>query len=356
MIIPKNISEKILIISEDLRGKGGVVSVVNNLAHHYEIFNHISSTSNQGSINKLLIFSQSIIKLLYFILSKKIRIVHIHGASYGSFVRKSIYICICKIFSVKVVLHIHSGEFPIFYEKYNYCNVIDFILNKVDLLIVLTDGWKSFYEKIIPPSKIIAINNLITPPHCYTQVPDEYPIKVLFLGTITNKKGIFDLISVVSQNKEYLTGKMILYIGGVGATENLMKIISDNKLEKIIQYKGWVKGKEKVELLQSSRIFILPSYYEGLPMSILEAMSYGNAIIATNIGGISEVVKDNYNGFLFKPGDRKCLKEALFTLINNFDLLNIMNKNSRKVAKDFLPETIIPQLEYIYKELLSSKL
>ena len=79
---------------------------------------------------------------------------------------------------------------------------------------------------------------------------------------------------------------------------------------------GWVDGEKKENLLKKSQLFVLPSYNEGLPIAILEAMSYGIPVISTDVGSISEVVKDNETGFLIKPGEAESLAKAIIKVIN----------------------------------------
>ena len=99
-------------------------------------------------------------------------------------------------------------------------------------------------------------------------------------------------------------------------------------------------------------VFVLPSYNEGLPISILEAMSYNLPIISTKVGGIPEILKNEYNGYLINPGDLIALENAISALINNPSKRKLQGKRSGEIVKSFLPEQVIRQLDYLYKELL----
>lgn len=351
MLINYDISDKILVISEDITsGKGGVVTVVKTLSKYYEQFNYIPSTNQKGKLSKLYTFSKCIILLLYNLTIKRIKIVHIHGASYGSFLRKSILILICNIFRVKIVYHIHSGAFKDFYNKHNYLGIIDKTLNSVDVLIVLSENWHKYYAAIATKPEILVLNNILLPPKEIVKHKIKYPLQAVFMGVITEAKGIFDLLSVFAKNKEIFEKKIVLTIGGVGNIEKLEKIIQEGDLKDMVVYEGWVTDKE--HLFNKSDIFILPSYYEGLPMSILEAMSYGLPVISTNVGGIGEIVHNNENGVLITPGNKTQLKEAIIEIIDNPSLISSMGTKSQEIVKSFYPETVIPILDEIYKQLL----
>lgn len=113
-----------------------------------------------------------------------------------------------------------------------------------------------------------------------------------------------------------------------------------------------MSGDKKIQIINEVDAFILPSYNEGLPISILEAMSYNLPIISTSVGGIPEILKNGYNGFLIRPGDKKALKNAILTLINNPSLRKEMGKHSQEMVQPFLPTTVEGQLRTLYKELL----
>ena len=143
-----------------------------------------------------------------------------------------------------------------------------------------------------------------------------------------------------------------LLIGGDGEIEKVQQYIIDNKLDNVAEYIGWISGEEKTKLLNEVDVFVLPSYNEGLPISILEAMSYNLPIISTKVGGIPEVLKNEYNGYLINPGDLIALENAISALIDNPSKRKLQGKRSGEIVKSFLPEQVIRQLDYLYKELL----
>ena len=100
-----------------------------------------------------------------------------------------------------------------------------------------------------------------------------------------------------------------------GETERLLTYLADHKLETLVQFEGWVSGEKKHELLSSSDVYILPSYHEGLPISILEAMNYQLPVIATPVGGTAEAVQEGINGFLVTPGDKDALYDRLLQFL-----------------------------------------
>jgi len=100
-------------------------------------------------------------------------------------------------------------------------------------------------------------------------------------------------------------------------------------------------------------IFVLPSYNEGLPMSILEAGSFGLPVISTPVGGIPEVIEDGVNGYLIEPGDIEALKDRLLLLANGPELREKMGKNLKiLIGEKFNEKKMVNQINFIYQELL----
>ena len=174
---------------------------------------------------------------------------------------------------------------------------------------------------------------------------------MLFLGLITEAKGIFDLLDVITEHKAEWNDKVVLHIGGNGKVEKLQKMIKESGIENLVKYEGWVSGEKKSELLNMADAFILPSYTEGVPISILEAESYGLPILSTPVGGIPEIVVDEENGILFSPGDKQAMKCAIDKLIVSSVLCEEMGEKSKRISKNCYPFSIEGKLSFLYATL-----
>lgn len=335
--------------------KGGVAQVMWNYSKYiFPTFKCvINSDSKNVLINSLICIIALIKTLIILLIDKNIKIVHIHTASYNSFWRSSLFVWLSKKFGKKTLLHIHGGGFKEFYALNP--QKISRILNQCDTLIVLSESWKDFFSEVTSAPNIEIVNNIIPYPTIKGELKrsDSGITRFLFLGLITEQKGIFDLISVIATNKEALKGKMVLYVGGNGKVKQLVDFIEQNGISDIVQYKGWISGKDKTEILNLSDVYILPSYTEGLPMSILEAMSYKMVIISTPVGGIPEVVKNGVNGYLIEPGDKISLSNIILDVIAEKNKYKEMKDESYKIALSYFPNNIEKQLVGVYKNMLN---
>ncbi len=351
----KTYFKNVLFIGPHYNQLGGIASVLEVYSKSIPEFNFISSYDKKNGIYNIFYFANSLLKFVYKLISdRNIKIVHIHSAVRGSFLRKSIFLIIAKIFRKKTILHIHSGWFKQFYNNNPKLQfVIKYILNKPDELVCLSEEWKLYFDSITKSKKSIVVNNPVILPGHIKRIPCSNPIKVLFLNRIVAEKGIIDLAEFFNKNKAWLKGSFKLIVAGAGGAEKeFHEIIKENNLADIIEYKGWVVGKEKEEIIKNCDLFILTSYYEGLPMSILEAMSFGKPIIASKVGGIPQIVKQDENGWLLEAGDIKTLAEIFQQIKFNPGILELYGDKSLEIVKNYSPEKVTEKLNEVYGNLL----
>lgn len=344
---------KVLMVGPARTVKGGMTTVVDNY-YNYGLnkkvdLKYIESCNDGNKLFKLLKEIKGIIEFKKEINSYDI--VHIHMASRRSTFRKAKYIKLAKKKNKKIVLHIHGAGYKNFY---NECNkkqqeYIKNILNMCDKIIVLSEEWYNYFKKIIDSKKIVIIYNSIIMPKDFKKNIDTN--QFLFLGRIGSRKGIYDLIDVFeSIAAKYPEAK--LYIGGDGEINKLNKIIIEKNLKNNIEYIGWVTGEKKEQYLKRASFYILPSYNEGMPMSVLEAMAYKNVTISTNVGGIPRIIQNEENGIIINSGDKDSMQKYLIRLIEDKQLRNKLSKNARKTIEEkFNIEMVIEKLMEIYKNV-----
>lgn len=343
-------TQKVLTLSASyIPPKGGIAQVIKNYSTIYPIFNHIATTKGECDLNKITYFFLAVVKFFYFCLLKDIRIVHLHGASHNSFRRKKIFIALAKFFRKKVVYHIHGGEFEDFYK--NNPTLVKSVFNRVDAVVALSESWKSFFEANIAHQNVTVIENVVLPP-IGRSVKKDGRVHFLFLGRFCQKKGVYDMLDAISENFKYIDGKAVFHMGGNGEVEQVRQRINDLKLDGVVVVEGWVSGDKKVDLLNLADVYILPSYSEALPISILEAMSYSLPIISTPVGGVPEIVVHKKNGFLVAPGNRRAIGEAIVEMLQNETFRQDACKESYMRVQPYFPSAVEEKLETMYRDLL----
>lgn len=317
--------------------KGGISSVIKNyLNSKYlkDIKVYTLATVISGSkVKKLIYCIYALIKMILFMSMKNIDIVHVHTASGKSFYRKSLFIKVAKFFNKKIILHIHGGGFEEFY--WNEINKdmrirVTNLMNKCDNIIVLSDIWKKKVKKMTN-SDITVINNSVEEHSVNVKI--ETSNRIVFIGRLEKEKGIYDLIEVskkIIQNNK----KIKFIICGDGEINLVKEIVNKYRIDKNFELLGWVNEETIGNELNKAKIFVLPSHKEAMPMSILEAMSYGVPIVSTNVGSIPEFVINKRNGFLFEAKNLEQLEKCINELLDNNKLRSNIIKNNIIDVKD----------------------
>lgn len=332
--------------SSDRKEKGGMNSVIDQLMDHDWgddfRFSYLATHVTGNLVKKTLFFTNAYRKLGKFIKQDAFDIIYIHMSYKGSFYRKYFVTKLCKKYGKKVIIHLHGSEFKDFYNSggAKRKRQIQELFFLADTSIVLGEDWKNFVLKIVPKAKVVVINNAVNLPNIETKKISEIRV-FLFLGALIQRKGVIDLLNAVKQMKNQKISNFRLLIAGSGTEEeHLREYVKINELQSYVEFFGWITKEQKPDLLKRADVLVLPSYNEGLPIAILEAMSYGLPIISTNVGSIAEAVKENKNGFLIEPGNIDSLAHAMMKLTVDPELWKKESTLSREICERKFSEDV----------------
>ncbi len=343
---------KVLMAGPDRSVHGGISGVVNN---YYDagldklIDLYYIGTMVEGSKGaKLLCAVKAYLRFLVKL--PRYDIVHVNMASDSSYYRKSIFVRTAKICRKKIVIHQHGGNFPEFYEKElsdaGRRHVRE-VLSMGDAFLVLGTAWKKFFGAIIGEDKITVLPDAIQIP---AAVDKQYGVhKILFLGRLCKAKGIGELLAVMPGLRANYPD-VRLYLGGIWEDEELKA--RAHSMKDCVTDLGWVSGSVKQKYLQECDIFVMPSYFEGQSVSILEAMAYGCGIVASETGGIPDMIIEGETGIFAVPQDVKTLEEGLQRLLSEPELCRRLGENARRKAEnEFSMEDNINKLLSVYESV-----
>ena len=292
------------------------------------------------------------IPFTFTLLFRSINIVHVHTSSYWGWWRSILYIIVARICKVKTILHIHNAIDRFYFEESGKIGkyFISRSLQIPDHLVTLSEGIKRIVTTITTTS-VTPIYNGIDVGQFHNNKVYRKPFKILFAGFVGPQKGVPDLLNGL--RKSGLTREDItLTVMGAGDIEEMKRMTEELGIQQQVRFTGRVSEEEKIALYRSHHIFALPSYGEGQPISILEGMAAGMAIVSTFVGSIPEIVQDNVNGYLIKPGDIKTLGQILEKL-KNADLLKKMGMTNRLLAKEeYEFNRVIKDNIEVYKRIL----
>lgn len=346
-----DIFSKVLYVGPSLHSRGGVTSVLTSYKRAVSPFRFLPTNSPHGTLPGMARWLLTMAVLPWWRL-RGVRIVHAHGASGRSFVRKNLLLRWARLWGFATIHHYHGGGMKDYFETVG-TGKIRAALEANSAFAVLSDKWADYAGTVIDRKLIEVIPNIITPPSPFDKPSPGSMVRLLFLGDILERKGVFDLVTMLADHSDTLRGRVHLTICGTGEADRLHKLIADRAVTDMVEYAGWVDGEAKERLMRGGDIFVLPSYVEGLPISILEAMAYGMAVIATAVGGIPEVIRDGVNGRLAAPRDNNPLYEALTSYIERPDIIAATGARNRRDASEYFPDRVVTRLETMYSQILN---
>ncbi len=349
--------KRVCMIVPSFSAKGGITAVVNGycgstLEEQFDV-KYVETYCDGAVIKKLCKALTAYLRFLYLLIVWQPELIHIHSAFGGSFYRKTPFILIAKAWGIPIINHIHSSYLDSFYSSAHKFQktFISWIYERCSVIIALSEEWKQDLSKMIDARKIRVVENYgILKPDVVKNRTHNETSNILFLGFISEKKGALDIPRVAEQVLRILP-EVQFVIAGSGEQERVESRLSSDTLAHI-SFPGWVRGREKELLLKEADIFFLPSYYEGMPMSILEAMGNGLPVVSTRVGGIPRLIKDGVNGLLLEPGDTTGMAEAIISIFSDRAKQRDMGLEGAIILeREFSLTKHISKLSKIYEEV-----
>lgn len=339
------------------KSRGGVASVVCSyeqagLFRKWPVI-YLSSHVEGSKRRKFQAAFTSFVAFVRLLLARRVQLLHIHVARRSSFWRKSVFMLMAYFSRCPVFVHLHSGGFPDFYQK--ECGpikkrIVRFVLYRADRLIVLSSQWWDLLKNITENTRIVEIPNFLVVKAADGKLPERENNSALFLGRLSDEKGFFDLMDATALICHRVPN-FKLRCGGEGDMNIVTSYIEKLGIQQAVDLLGWVGEDERRELLYSSAIFVLPSYVEGLPMSVIEAMSMGVPVVASKVGGVPDVIDDGNDGRLIRPGDVAGIADAVIALLEDNDMrARLGQAGKEKVTSRYTAQNVIPILESMYTE------
>ena len=269
-----------------------------------------------------------------------------------SVIRDFPLILMARLFRKKMVIHLHGGD----YMTHKNPPVWMRILMKISLsgnnpVIVLSAAEAEIIEKSISRSRIRTLPNCMSLHEAYEFKRDysgDQIIRLLFMGRIEADKGLEYIYKALKSLKN--NDKVFNFVmAGRGTLENEYTTKFSELLGRNFEFAGVVTGDSKTEILKRCNVFLLPSYYEGLPMALLESMSFGLVPVVTNVGSVGQVVTDQKNGIFVTDHSSVEIENAILTLSTDINLRHNLSRNARNFIFDnFDPANYIRELNEIY--------
>ena len=285
-------------------------------------------------------------------------LVHVHLSYFTSFYRKLFYIEEALAVGLPVVIHVHAPDLEGFAAKRAvHAQALRHAFHRVDRVVCLSDamartvrdltGAETAVEVIYNPVRMADFGGVpraaSAPPVC------------LFMGIVGDRKGTFDLARAIPAVLDRAPQARFVF-GGNGEVEQLEALLDELGVAGSCEVLGWVSGDDKHAAFDQATVYCLPSYHEGLPMSILEAMAGGLPVVSTPIAGIPEAVLDGETGYLVAPGDTVALADRLARLLSDGAHARQLGAAGAARARDcFDVDVVVGEVAALWKTLCAER-
>jgi glycosyltransferase involved in cell wall biosynthesis len=353
---PREARVRVLQFGPDLDVRGGISTVEQLICDYLPAFASIRHvpTMNEGSrVARVAVFARACAELRRSLASLDPTVVHIHFASRGSTLRKMLLAQMVIRTRRPLIMHAHGADFDNFHRRLPRAvrSMVNRTLQQANMVIVLSSQWRDFYirECELAPSQVSVLANPVrVTPRC----PDRsgrQEVQFLHLGRLGKRKGGYDLLKAFAALPEELRARARLVLAGDGDVDGVRKLAEP--MGERVRVLSWIDAAERDRLLAQSDVFVLPSYAEGVPMALLEAMAAGLPCITTGVGGIPDVFTDGAEGVQVIPGDCAQITAAMAKYIRDETARLAAGQRAHERAREFDVHTYARRLADIYQRI-----
>lgn len=371
---------RVLMLGAGLDVRGGITTVEKLILDHAPpelSIRHVGTFEHGSAIRNLLVFARACGWVLRAGLTREFDMLYIHFSDRGSTVRKVILCFLALITFQKYVLHFHGAAYQAFFDNLPKLiqATIAFFIGRCNKFIALSKSWRDYCAKIfhLDDDQVVIMMNPVV-------LPAELPLRhqrpastFVFVGHIGKRggaldnansmgvtfprqdKGAMDLIRAFGQLSDEERRESRLVLAGDGQIEEAQRLIDELGISSQAKIHPWVDEPTRNRLLSEADVFILPSYNEGLPMSMLEGMSWGLPPIVTPVGGIPEVIRNQENGILVDPGNQGQLTQAMQVMIRDPQLRLAVGRSARATMNEFDIHPYMKLLLRLFREVANNR-
>ncbi|MGH3914898.1 MAG: glycosyltransferase family 4 protein [Pseudonocardiaceae bacterium] len=346
-------------VSTSLGTRGGVSSYVRMLSQtslwsQWQI-EHVTTHRDGSVFARIVAFAHGLF-VFVALAARGVDVVHVHMASYGSFARKAVICWLARTRRLPVVVHIHGAEFATFYDRSPRWLkwLISTTLNHSGAVVALGRGPALRLAEIAPSARISIIPNAVRIAGPMAEPAVGEALQVVFLGAIGERKGTFALLDAWAKIiAELPPGTARLTLAGDQEVDRARDTIARLGLAATVHLRRWLSPAEVDRLLSSSQVLVLPSLSEGQPMAILEAMAHGLCVVASDVGGIPDVIENGVHGLLVPPADPQSLESALRQVITDPTIRRRLGAAAlQRARREFDVDIVWQQLDALYREII----
>jgi len=335
------------------------VLLASRLAEGYALVHHqVGSEGRRESVfGRMARLALGPLTLGAAILRRDAALVHLNSSLNAAYWRDLAHLAAAKLCGARVVFQVHGGALP-----QNFLGngpmqpflhgFLRMTLRLPDAVVVLAQSELAAYRAFLPGQAVTLIpNGIDCAPYAGLGKAqrDEGPLRLLYVGRLAREKGLFETLEALRLVRAQDIEATLL-IAGAGPDEARLKAHAhDIGVERDVRFVPPAFGEEKLRLLARADAFLLPSYAEGLPYALLEAMAAGAVPVATRVGAIPDVITDGADGLLVQRRDPAAIARAIARLADPARLARMSAAARRRIATAFSAEQVAERFGALYK-------
>ena len=305
-----------------------------------------------------------LIRFVFKIFTHKPKVTLIFCSDGFSALEKGLMVLISKISGAQPLIFPRAGNLIYQVEKFPFFKIIIKYLFSKAIFLAQGENWKLFAsQKLNISEKRIKVLHNWTATEKLLSIGEKRKIEnrsdivsFIFVGWLEKEKGVLEILNSIKKLNDKNHSLFFTFIGNGKLMKTAKDFATKNQLEDFITFEGWKPNNQLDEYYKSADVFVLPSWAEGMPNALIEALSCGLASITTNVGMIPNYLKDNYNALLINPKSTEELTIAMEKLIIDKNLKLKLSKNAYKVAiKYFSTEKGLKSLSELIKNEITNE-
>lgn len=305
---------------------------------------------------RLAVFALALLRLAGWSLRGRGRIVHVHATVRGSLYRKSLCVLLARMLRRRVVLHVHSGAGDIAAFRAGLDRLSPLLFGAAfaaaDRILVVSEASSEALRAAYGLAAMEVVPNaapLVDPPRRRPAAAGR--VRLAYLGGFANPaKGGDLLVEALAPALSRLPDLRVT-LAGPGELPAAGRELAE-RFEGRVEWAGWLDEPRKDAVLREAEAFVMPSRSEGMPMALLEAMAYGAAVVATEAGGIPEIVRSGETGILVPVEDPAALAAGIERLATDPALIGRLAEAGRRRVESLDAVEVAGRLDALYASLL----
>jgi glycosyltransferase involved in cell wall biosynthesis len=356
---------RVLLLGPALTAVSGVsthlnVILTSDLQRHFTLahFQVGSEGRQETRLQKLWRFVTSPLQLAIVVVKARMSIVHVNTAlNQKAFWRDLAYLCVTKLLRRRVLTQVHGELHPQEFaaDSIVLTWLVRQFLVRSDAVTILSRADLAAFRAFDDRIKVYLVPNAIDP----TGLLDEprsfnrtQPLRLVFMGRMVATKGIFEMVNALHRLKQQGRQFTLSIVGNGPEEAQLRQLVADCGLDDRIEFQGGVFGAAKQRLWLDSDVFLFPTYTEGLPYALLEAMAAGCVPVTTPVGAIPDVMDTNVHGLLVPAKEPSRLAAAIAQLDDDrAALVRMAEESRRRIAEGYTCKRLAAAFGAVYREL-----